>query len=204
MLAHFLVTRYAEGSPPKTVIEVGAGCGFLGIALAHEWGSRVTVTDLSEALPTCRANVELNKSAELVDVQLQRWDHPEDTEAIRRSMDCPPQLIVGTDVVFCTRLVRPLLESIHALAGAETTIYLCIQARCPDAHAELMRSVPLYFDLHDDTADLRAQSGWCGELATEMECLLLRLHPIRSGESITPPPCTEVVFTEIEFAEEEV
>jgi hypothetical protein len=37
--------------------------------------------------------------------------------------------IVGTDVVFAERLVEPLLETMHLMAGKTTVVWLCLQVR---------------------------------------------------------------------------
>merc|ERR1711871_892069 len=54
-------------------------------------------------------------------------------------------MIVGTDVIFATRLVPPLLRTMHALSREGTEVWLCMQERCAAAHALLLAQAHLYF-----------------------------------------------------------
>lgn len=53
--------------------------------------------------------------------------HRQDRAACLRSAGGPFDFIVGTDVVFAERLVEPLLETLHSMAGEETVVWLCLQ-----------------------------------------------------------------------------
>ena len=68
--------------------------------------------------------------------------------------------IVGTDVVFSTKLVEPLLRTIEMLSHSETVAYLCLQERCADAHAMFVSRAKHYFDVED----------WSERLCDVSEC----------------------------------
>lgn len=49
---------------PRSVIELGAGCGFTGLVMAALYpGARVVLTDFEEAREACERNIQLNLSA---------------------------------------------------------------------------------------------------------------------------------------------
>lgn len=119
-------------SPVNSIVEVGAGCGLLGLVLAQEWAAHVTLTDTPTATATLQRNVAANEGVlqppARAEAKVLRWDEAGDREAL--DLNSKPELIVGTDVVFTTRLVEPLLASMHAVAKPETVVYLCLQTRC--------------------------------------------------------------------------
>ena len=77
--------------------------------------------------------------------------------------------------MFTTRLVVPLLETMHSLSSAQTTAYLCLQIRCAASHALLMQKAPEYFEVTDMSSSLHSLPG-CGNVAKAMECHLIRLQ----------------------------
>ena len=90
--------------------------------------------------------------------------------------------IFGTDVVFTPELVRPLLDTLATMANANTLVYLCLQERCADSHALLLRAaIEFGFDIEDVTDELRClpECQW----GLELECKLLRLILVGGEES---------------------
>jgi len=138
LLSMYLVDVYDKKNPQRpaqpvhSIVEVGAGCGLLGLVLAQEWGARVTLTDTPTATATLLRNTAANKAVlrppAVAEAKVLRWDEVGDREAL--DLESKPELIIGTDVVFTTWLVEPLLATMHALAKPETVIYLCLQTRC--------------------------------------------------------------------------
>ena len=117
------------------VLEVGAGCGLLGMVLAAA-GCDVVLTEHPIALANLQHNVArcCASVAERARVAELNWCEAKDVRAVRdaqRARSCPPTFdtIVGTDVVFSEQLVVPLLRSVHALASDHTTVWLCLQVR---------------------------------------------------------------------------
>ena len=130
----FLLATYLERrslcAPRSAVLEVGAGCGMLGLVLAAH-GCRVVVSEASEAMANLTRNVAAVKaqqgSALRVEARLLRWDVASDVESAAASAEAPFDLVVGTDVFFSPELVEPLLQTIAAVCHRDTVVFLCFQ-----------------------------------------------------------------------------
>lgn len=140
VLASFLDRTQGRRLRGKRVLEIGSGCGVLGVALAR-LGAHVTLSDLPSVTPLLRDNVARNTrdgiaaDAEVPAPDVVEFDFTAPIpDALRRPFD----LIVGTDVIYSEALVRPLLTSIHALAcewgGGRATAILANEIRCEVVH----------------------------------------------------------------------
>ena len=89
-----------------------------------------------------------------------RWDHLEsDIAAGKLELAEPFDCICGTDVIFRKSLVKPLLQTLHRLSHVKTSIYICIQERCQDAHKYFLKKAQQYFKITDITPELSSTSG---------------------------------------------
>lgn len=193
-------------SPPTTptplgkVLEIGSGCGMLGLVLAASGlASSVILTECSEVMDDLRSNVRRNIAAkgnklseDVVSAQLLRWDCLEDDVAGSQGADADAKIgpkeslqlrphsfdtIVGTDVVFTPTLVRPLLACLALMAHKHTNIYLCLQVRCADSHALLLKKASK-FGLKVKDCSHTAFAEECPSACSwgvDMECKLLHI-----------------------------
>lgn len=198
----------------KTILEIGAGCGMLGLSLqkAFELGivgnieetgggnavtSRVVLTETNEVMDNLRKNFEQNhpsQSSEDERTTTKSGDsnlqHPhelsvEELDWTRYQEDCDKakikagsiDCIVGTDVVFSTRFVRPMLETMRFLSHPHTTVYLCLQERCRDSHELLLGEAINYGfrveDISETVYNDEALVHTCG-FGRILECKLLK------------------------------
>jgi hypothetical protein len=171
LLLNFLLSSNGWLSISKdstiTVLEIGAGCGLLGLSLHRAFAlgilgettlsSRVVVTETREVLDNLKRNLEANfptrsdgdegltattatigPPAHQLSVEELDWtrfgDDCAKADIKAGSVDC----IFGTDVVFSTRFVKPMLETMAFLSHPSTVVYLCLQERCKDAHELLL------------------------------------------------------------------
>ncbi|OLP92500.1 Protein N-lysine methyltransferase METTL21A [Symbiodinium microadriaticum] len=167
--------RRSEGRPLR-VVELGAGCGLLGLGLSR-LGCEVVLTEQHVAMENLVRNVEAaNKSlqgedfvpAEALELD---WGSEANMTAVRSkgSFD----LVVGSDIVFASRLVQPLILTIRTLlkGSSSATCWLCLQRRDPDAHALLLVEAGKHFKVQEHSF-----AGCDGlEAACELECILLCL-----------------------------
>lgn len=148
-LAPRLELSRAGRAPPLRCLEMGAGCGLLGVALAHA-GCKVLLTECEESMPNLEANVAANAPApsprggQCAAARL-GWGNEADAAAAV-SQHGPFDVVLGTDVVFRSALVEPLLRTLwRCCSAADTTCWLCCQVRCPDAHKVLVAIAPAFF-----------------------------------------------------------
>ncbi|KAJ2161205.1 Protein-lysine N-methyltransferase efm6 [Coemansia sp. RSA 552] len=145
VLAKYLERRTAEGLDlaGKTVLELGAGTGIVGIALARmQPQCRVVVTDKPELLPLLRRNIELsrvaNARAECLD-----WTREE-------PLGAAPDMVLVSDGIWDRGLHGPLASTLARVAsGAQTTTLLAYETREFAAEAEFMALWSRDFRFHD-------------------------------------------------------
>jgi len=144
-------TGESNGSDLTRVVELGAGTGVAGLALAKTLPCHVTVTDLPEVTDLIRSNMALNfgrpdrKSVHgdtidetmtvmnydgrcrgTAEAKILRWGHEEDYKG------APYDVIVGADINASVYDHDALARTLHALAGPETKIYIAYRTRMDD------------------------------------------------------------------------
>jgi hypothetical protein len=174
LLLNFLRTK---NSRLKNTLELGAGCGMVGQALnACGLSKNVIMTEIGQVMPNLLANVERNKmhdekaslQAHTLDWNIYESDCTK-AKIAPHSMDT----LVGTDVVFSTRLVEPLLRTMSYLAHSKTKAYLCLQERCKDSHQLLLDKAKDYGFQIDDISDYVTSLPSC-EWGKELDCCVLK------------------------------
>ena len=198
LLAGYLKCKSNGVKSLGKVLEVGSGCGMLGIILAaSRMAKQVVMTETTEVIPNLEENLALNMKSkkeedqdhnytyacctpDKISVRQLRWDEFEkdilECQA-DKSSDLDPHsfdTIIGTDVIFSTSLVKPLLKTLREMSHAGTHIYLCVQIRCADSHALLLKKASKYgLAVEDCTDDLNEIPELKWGLA--MDCIILHL-----------------------------
>eukprot|EP00814_Leptocylindrus_danicus_P012039 CAMPEP_0116040838 /NCGR_PEP_ID=MMETSP0321-20121206/24628_1 /TAXON_ID=163516 /ORGANISM="Leptocylindrus danicus var. danicus, Strain B650" /LENGTH=222 /DNA_ID=CAMNT_0003520791 /DNA_START=383 /DNA_END=1048 /DNA_ORIENTATION=- len=146
LLAKYL-ERFPETVRGKCVLELGSGCGMVGIAAAM-LGARTTIlTDLNYTLPVMKANVEQNmpnmhhkQRIECVECD---WFNPPPPSELVSGIGCDEydvDVILVADCVWVEDLVTPLLRTLRlytdeqANAGNDGTVWISYQQRGARAH----------------------------------------------------------------------
>jgi Lysine methyltransferase len=111
----------------KNVLELGAGCGLVGLAAGVLGARQVLMTDLPYALPNMQVNAMRHAEAynkagcELVVCAPLDWHHPPSLQelGVVMNVDSPwiPDLILVADCVWMQELVEPLLSTIQRLTA---------------------------------------------------------------------------------------
>jgi len=127
--------------PDQRVIELGAGCGLLGIALAM-LGCEVTLTDMKEMLELLAVNVNGNTLEAQHRPRVAELDW---TEEDLSRFKPPFEFIVGTDVVFLESLVAPLIATLLALSDRRSQIFICVEQRNESAHELFLEKAKEHF-----------------------------------------------------------
>lgn len=175
----------------QRLLEVGAGCGLLGIAAAH-MECEVLLTEQASAMANLRANVEANPppgsgssggTARALELS---WTSAADVAAAAASG--PWDVLTGTDVVYKAELVAPLLDALRRCATSTSVVYLCLQRRDADAHAKLLRLAPCYWGRVVRVPF--AEDERLARFECELECFLLQMEEPRAvvlDEGEAPP-----------------
>ncbi|KAJ4462741.1 putative protein-lysine methyltransferase METTL21D [Paratrimastix pyriformis] len=123
----------------RSVCEIGAGCGLLGISLATLSPSRVFLTDQAPLLDNLRANVALNLSTEeqrLCDVRELTWGNADHIAALGAPFD----FVVGSDIVYEDQSIEPLLQTCQALSSDSSTVLLANERRDPVVYERFLQA----------------------------------------------------------------
>ena len=114
--------REAEALRGAAVLELGAGTGLLGIALAHRLGCRVVMTDLDSVVPNLEANLRANPlppgCAGACRVMAHAWAGAADAAVMAAAGEGGFAYIIGTDVAYSEALNPVLLGTAAAFARA--------------------------------------------------------------------------------------
>jgi predicted nicotinamide N-methyase len=115
------LARYLDSSEQqvagKTVLELGAGCGLVGLVAAHLGAEHVTLTDRACAMAILEHNVAVNSMGERVTVRELEWEGgASDVETF--------SLIIASECLYDEDSVLPLLRTMHALSTASTIVLL--------------------------------------------------------------------------------
>lgn len=152
LLAKYL-EQFPENVQGKYVLELGSGCGMVGIAAAILGARKTTLTDLSYTLPIMKANVERNMSNIHIDHQIEcaecDWFDPPPLVNLgfgvratccddSTTTTCNVTVILIADCVWVDDLVAPLLRTLRLYTDDDNandcTVWISYQQRGSRAH----------------------------------------------------------------------
>lgn len=164
VLAEHLMMTHRQWYPltyHPNILELGAGTGLSGLALAKFLPCNVTITDLPELLNLMQQNVTQNFSFTVhkeeekkteeyqpthhlvpafgtAHAKVLRWGVKEDYPPV---LENPLDVIIGADIVATIYDAPALMETIYDLAGPSTKIYLSYNGRMETMFDELLAQV---------------------------------------------------------------
>mmetsp|Transcript_558 Transcript_558/g.1033 ORF Transcript_558/g.1033 Transcript_558/m.1033 type:complete len:250 (-) Transcript_558:90-839(-) len=157
-----LIARYLEKRPEivrnKKVLELGSGCGLVGIASGILGANEVVMTDLQYALPLMRENVERNESSwkgeefpcQRIECEECDWFVPPPINELFGSKNegMRPDVVLVADCVWISSLIAPLLHTLKMYTtDGSTKVIITYQQRGREAHEEFWQGIQELFDV---------------------------------------------------------
>lgn len=130
---------------PKNILELGSGCGLLGIALAKKYkNADIVLTDLDDAEEICKHNLSINN---IPNGKFHIFDWNEDDENITK---VPWDLVVVADCIYNDDSYDALTKAlIKAATKPDTRFIMANKYRHPD-EANFFVQLKEYFDIITD------------------------------------------------------
>lgn len=207
LLLEYLLLQCNNNKPGRKlgrVLEVGAGCGLLGLGLAAaSCLDSIVLTEVEPVINNLQQNLEQNVPS-IPNKQLIHHSSATSTHissvgapALDR-MCCCCQLdwndfekdalvsngilqrhsydtVIGTDVLFAPSLVAPLLETLQWATHTNSIIHICVQIRCSVSH-ELFQTQACNYNLTiENISDQIYKDYPTIEWGRQLECIIFRL-----------------------------
>jgi hypothetical protein len=131
----------------KHILEIGAGVGLTGIALAS-MGARVLLTDYKEEiLVRLRENIMLNNLDRRVKTSLLDWTDKKNHRKRQKKQGVYDYIILADVLYYDTGAAPGLIPMLLAMAAKETQIYLAYEDRKNEASLPFFDRAREHFDL---------------------------------------------------------
>jgi len=128
VLSKYLEKNFQEGYfKNKRVIEIGSGCGLVGISAAL-LGANVVLTDMASVLEILQENVNINLPNPKGNVAVKELLWGEDVAHVQPPFD----MILGADIIYQYMDPDTLIETLSALSDSNTTILLAYESHDPN------------------------------------------------------------------------
>lgn len=144
LLAAYLISQPQYKYVGARCIELGAGVGLVGMALA-KLGARVTITDIEKVMPLCEANIKANKLPDRATAGGGGWAEGEELEwgkpgwmqRVKALADPPPDIVLAADCCYIDNEgVSPstpaFVETCAGLCGPATQVLVAFERRAPE------------------------------------------------------------------------
>lgn len=137
-LAKYML-KYQIDLQGKSIIEIGAGGGLVGLAVANGCQmsdqQKLLITDQLPMLSLMQKNIELNHLERVVSASVYDWGSkppPEVVSFIKENSQGPgqhPDIVLAADCVYFEPAFPLLLKTLTDLIGSNTVCYFCFKKR---------------------------------------------------------------------------
>eukprot|EP00035_Acanthoeca_spectabilis_P025072 m.456685 g.456685 ORF g.456685 m.456685 type:complete len:230 (+) comp21103_c0_seq1:68-757(+) len=175
-LANHLIDLHTSHPMVRTVVELGAGCGFAGLSLARHCGINVILSDRRlSGDPILLDLLELSvaENAEAIEraagsarvVELE-WGRADQTEQVCRLIDTQKSRscwIIGSEVTYDAKTIPNLVRTIQQLCAShpeDTVAIIAIDNGRPSSLSEMLQSEAECAGIHIEKR-LAAPDGDC-------------------------------------------
>ncbi|KAE8376476.1 putative methyltransferase-domain-containing protein [Aspergillus bertholletiae] len=127
VLARYLLHQHRSSFNNKTIVELGAGGGLVGLSVARGCDigpSSVYITDQAAMLPLMEANIKLNNLSSQAVASVLNWG-----ESLPDCIPTHPAIILAADCVYFEPAFPLLISTLKSLLGPESICYFCFKKR---------------------------------------------------------------------------
>jgi protein N-lysine methyltransferase METTL21A len=151
VLSKYILSRHREDLAEKEILELGAGGGLVGLAIALGCKANKTIhiTDQEPMFELMKQNIALNGLESRVKASIYDWGEP--TPA---GLPTHPDVILAADCVYFEPAFPLLQHTLKDLIGENTVCYFCFKRR-RRADLTFMKTAKRMFDVQevDDDPD---------------------------------------------------
>ena len=157
-LARYIL-QYHHDLQNKTVLEIGAGGGLTGLAVAKgciNVSGKLLVTDQIPMFSLMKQNIELNELTRTAEAIVYDWGESIPTEVSRQLNKPHPDIVLAADCVYFEPAFPLLLHTLKDIIGPNTTCFFCFKKR-RKADMRFIRDLKKIFNVVD------VEYAWQGE-----------------------------------------
>ncbi|KAJ5556904.1 hypothetical protein N7494_000819 [Penicillium frequentans] len=154
VLAKYILHRYPSELSDKSIVELGAGGGLVGLAVARgcKIGAPIHITDQQPMFSLMNDNIKLNHLESMVTASILNWGEP-----IPEHIPSKPEVILAADCVYFEPAFPLLIATLQDLLGPDSVCYFCYKRR-RRADLRFMKMAKKTFDVVEVRDDPDAQS----------------------------------------------
>ncbi|KAJ6107935.1 hypothetical protein N7523_009258 [Penicillium sp. IBT 18751x] len=125
-LAKYLLSHHSSDLSGKTIVELGAGGGLVGLAVARgcKAASPIYITDQQPMFSLMEDNIQLNQLNSSVTASILNWGEP-----IPHHLPSQPDVILAADCVYFEPAFPLLIATLQSLLGPDSICYFCFKRR---------------------------------------------------------------------------
>ncbi|KAJ5655614.1 hypothetical protein N7507_007564 [Penicillium longicatenatum] len=178
VLAKYILHRYPSALSDKSIVELGAGGGLVGLAVARgcKTGSPIHITDQKPMFSLMNDNIKLNHLDSKVTASILNWGEP-----IPEHIPAKPDVILAADCVYFEPAFPLLIATLQDLLGPESVCYFCYKRR-RRADLRFIRMAKKTFDVVEVRDDPDAQSY----NRENISLLTIRIKSSRNSRRVQP------------------
>eukprot|EP00026_Physarum_polycephalum_P014095 Phypoly_transcript_14569.p1 GENE.Phypoly_transcript_14569~~Phypoly_transcript_14569.p1 ORF type:complete len:200 (+),score=23.42 Phypoly_transcript_14569:359-958(+) len=146
VLSRYLCTLDQNLLSKKRVVELGAGCGLVGVIAAKQ-GADVIITDMQEYIPLINQNINANlqlvgqNGGSAIAATLD-WGN---LDKIQTKFSPPVDYILGSDIVYALQGFEDLVKTLNCLADSKTEVLIAYEHRWKDVEGYFLELVEKSF-----------------------------------------------------------
>ncbi|CZT24715.1 related to putative N2,N2-dimethylguanosine tRNA methyltransferase [Ramularia collo-cygni] len=145
ILTKWLLRTKRETLRKASIVELGSGVGFCGLAIAVgcQPENAIYITDQQTMIPLMQRNIDLNNLGDKVKACVYNWGEQPDSE-----LPSPPDVVLAADCVYFEPAFPLLQQTLRDLIGPSTVCYFCFKRR-RRADMHFLKAIKKQFQVED-------------------------------------------------------